>query len=57
MYGVSLMFALVVSLCAAVVATLFVTTWRDDDLLVAAVVAFVLLPVLVLTIMAWREAL
>jgi hypothetical protein len=53
----SLLFALVVSLCAIVVAALFVTSWRDDDLLVAAVVAFVLLPVLVLTIMAWREAL
>jgi hypothetical protein len=57
MYGVSLLFALVVSLCAIVVAALFVTSWRDDDLLVAGVVAFVLLPVLVLMIMAWREAL
>ncbi len=51
------LFALAVSACAAVVATLLVTTWRDDDLVLAAVVAFVLLPVLVLTIMAWREAL
>jgi hypothetical protein len=51
------LFALAISLCAAVVATLLVTTWRDEDLVVAAVVAFVLLPVLVLTIMAWREAL
>ena len=51
------LFALAVTLCAAVVAALFVTTWRDEDLVVAAVVAFVLLPVLVLTIMAWREAL
>ncbi len=51
------LFALAVSLCAAVVAALFVTTWRDEDLLVAAVVAFVLLPILVLAIMAWREAL
>jgi len=57
MYGVSLLFALVVSLCVIVVAALFVTSWRDDDLLVAGVVAFVLLPVLVLMIMAWREAL
>jgi hypothetical protein len=53
----ALLFALAVSACAAVVATLLVTTWRDEDLVVAAVVAFVLLPVLVLTIMAWREAL
>ena len=50
------LFAVTVSLCAAVVAVLFVTTWRDDDLMVAAVMAFVLLPVLILTIMAWREA-
>jgi hypothetical protein len=53
----ALLFALAVSACAAVVATLLVTTWRDEDLVVAAIVAFVLLPVLVLTIMAWREAL
>ena len=51
------LFALAVSICAAVVAALFVTTWRDEDLVVAAVVAFVLLPILVLAIMAWREAL
>lgn len=51
------LFALTVSLCAAVVVPLFVITWRDDDLVLAAVVAFVLLPLLVLTIMAWREAL
>lgn len=50
------LFALAVSLCAAVVATLFVTTWRDEDLVLAVVVAFVLLPMLLLTIMAWREA-
>ena len=47
----ALLFTVAVSLCAAVVATLFVTTWRDDDLVVA-VRAFVLL----LTV-AWREAL
>jgi hypothetical protein len=51
------LFALAVSVCAAVVVPLFVTTWRDDDLVLAAVVAFVLLPLLILTIMAWREAL
>ena len=51
------LFALAASLCAAVVVPLFVTTWRDDDLVLAAVVAFVLLPLLILTIMAWREAL
>jgi hypothetical protein len=51
------LFALAVSLCAAVVVPLFMTTWRDDELVLAAVVAFVLLPLLILTIMAWREAL
>jgi hypothetical protein len=40
----AILFALAVSLCTAVVATLFVTTWRDEDLVLAAVVAFVLLP-------------
>ena len=53
----SILFALVVSLCAATVATLFVIMWRDGDLVAAAVLAFALLPVLILTIMAWRESL
>jgi len=54
---VSLLFALVTSVCAFVVAGLLVSTWRDEDLAVTTVVAFVLLPVLILTIIAWREAL
>jgi hypothetical protein len=53
----SVLFALVITLCAATVAILFVTMWRDGDLVVAAALAFALLPVLVLTIMAWRAAL
>jgi hypothetical protein len=52
-----ILFALAVSVCAAVVATLLVTTWRHEDLALTTVVAFVLLPVLILAIMAWREAL
>jgi hypothetical protein len=52
-----LLFALVVSLCAATVAALFVIMWRDGDPVGAAVLAFALLPVLILTIMAWRAAL
>lgn len=52
----SLAFALVTSVCAAVVAGLLVKTWRDEDLVVTTVVAFVLLPVLILAIIAWREA-
>jgi hypothetical protein len=49
--------ALAVSVCAAVVATLLITTWRHEDLALTMVIAFVLLPVLILAIMAWREAL
>ena len=55
--SLSLLFALVVSLCAATVATLFVTMWRDGDPVAAAALAFALLPVLILTIMAWRAVL
>ena len=53
----SVVFALVVTLCAAVVAALFVTMWLDRDRVTTAALAFALLPVLVLTIMAWGEAL
>jgi hypothetical protein len=53
----SILFALAVNVCAAVVATLLVTTWRHEDLALTTVVALVLLPVLILAIMAWREAL
>jgi hypothetical protein len=53
----SILFALAVSVCAAVVATLLVTTWHHEDLALTTVVALVLLPVLILAIMAWREAL
>ena len=55
--NLSLLFALVVSLCAATVATLFVMMWRDGDPVAAAVLAFALLPVLILMIMAWLAAL
>jgi hypothetical protein len=55
--SLSLLFALVVSLCAATVATLFIMMWRDGDPVAAAVLAFALLPMLILTIMAWRAAL
>jgi hypothetical protein len=53
----AVLFAVAVSVCAAVVATLLITTWRHEDLSLTTVVAFVLLPVLILAIMAWREAL
>ena len=54
---VSLVFALVVSLCAATVAALFVIMWRDGDPVAAAALALALLPVLVLAIVAWRAVL
>ncbi len=53
----SVIFALVTSLCAAVVAVLFVTMWFDGDSVSTTALAVALLPVLVLTMMAWREAL
>ena len=53
----SLLFALIVSLCAATVAALFITMWLDGDLVAATALALALLPVLILTIMAWRAAL
>jgi hypothetical protein len=55
--GVSVIFALVTSLCAAVVAVLFVTMWLDGDSVTTTALAVALLPMLVLTMMAWREAL
>ena len=51
------LFALVTSLCAAVLAALFVTMWRDGDSIATTALAVALLPVLVLSVMAWREAL
>jgi hypothetical protein len=54
---VSVLFALVVSLCTTVAVVLFVTMWLDRDITAAVALAFALLPLLVLTIMAWREAL
>jgi hypothetical protein len=53
----SLLFALVVTLCVAVVAVLFVTMWLDGDSVTTTALAVALLPMLVLTMMAWREAL
>ena len=53
----SVLFALVVSLCAAVAAVLFVTMWLDGDATATAALAFALLPLFVLTMMAWGEAL
>ena len=54
---VSVLFALVTSLCAAVVAALFVTMWRDGDSITTTALAVALLPVLVLAMIAWGEAL
>jgi hypothetical protein len=54
---VSVICALVTSLCAAVVVVLFVTRWLDGESVTTTALAVALLPVLVLTMMAWREAL
>jgi hypothetical protein len=54
---VSVIFALVTSLCAAVVAVLFVTMWLDGDGVTTTALAVALLPGLVLTMVAWGEAL
>jgi len=54
---VIVIFALVTSLCVAVVAVLFVTMWLDGDSVTTTALAVALLPMLVLTMMAWREAL
>jgi hypothetical protein len=53
----AVLFALAASGCAAVVSTLLITTWRHEDLALTTIVALVLLPVLILAIMAWQEAL
>jgi hypothetical protein len=55
--GMIFIFALVTSLSAAVVAVLFITMWFDGDSVTTTVLAVALLPMLVLTMMAWREAL
>ncbi len=53
----SVLFALVVSLCAAVLAVLFVTMWLDGDGVTTTALAVALLPMLVLSMMAWQGAL
>jgi hypothetical protein len=54
---VSVIFAVVTSLCAAVVAGLFVTMWLDGDSVTTTALAVALLPLLVFTMLAWGEAL
>ncbi len=52
-----LTFALLTVLCAVVVASLFLTMWFDGDILATAVLGATLAPLLVLAILALREAL
>ena len=52
----SALFVLVVSLCAAVVAVLFVTMWLYGDGVATAALAVALFPLLVLAMTAWGEA-
>lgn len=53
----SVLFALVVSVCAVVIAALFVRMWLDKDVIVSTVLAAALLSTLVLAILTWEEAL
>ena len=53
----SVLLALAVSLCTAVALVLFVTMWLDGDAAGTAALAFALLPMLVLTMMAWGKVL
>lgn len=52
-----LLLALDASLCAVVIAILFITMWRDGDAISTAALAFALLPVLVFAMLAWQAAL
>ena len=54
---VSVLFALVTSLCAAVLAVLFVAMWLDGDGVTTTAWAVALLPMVVLTMRACGEAL
>jgi hypothetical protein len=53
----SLLFALVVSVCAAVLGALFVRMWLDEDVVTSTALAAALLSTLVLALLAWEEAL
>jgi hypothetical protein len=49
--------AMIATICALVVAALFWVMWCDEDFVTSAALAFALLPVLMLALMAWRVAL
>ena len=51
-----ILLALDAFLCAAVIALLFATMWRDGDAISTAASAFALLPTLVFALLAWRMA-
>ena len=51
------LFALAATLCAVAAAGLFITSWREGDVLVTVVLAVALFAVLVVTIVAWRAIL
>ena len=53
----SLLFALVVSVCAVVIGALFVRMWLDEDIAASTALAAALLSTLVLAMLAWEEAL
>jgi hypothetical protein len=53
----SLLFALVVSVCAAVIGALFVRMWLDEDIVASTALAAALLSTLVLALLAWEKTL
>jgi hypothetical protein len=52
-----ILLALDASICSVVIAALFLTMWHDGDAVASVALAAALLSVLVLTMMAWEEAL
>lgn len=52
----TLLLALVAATCTVPVAVVFVLAWRDEDVLVAAVLGVVLLSLLLVAMVALRES-
>lgn len=53
----TLLLALVAATCAVIVAVVFLMAWRDEDVLVAAVLGVVLLTLLIVAMVALRVSL
>jgi hypothetical protein len=55
-YGMTLLLSLVAANCAVIVAVVFVMAWRDEDVLVTAMLGVVLLSLLLVAMVALRES-